>query len=61
MLVVPCCVTCGVADLGSFLAADTEKMLKLSDRLVLLSAGPQGDAVHFGEFIQKNLKLQAIM
>ena len=37
-----------------------DKMLPLTDSTLMLLAGEVGDCSHFGEFIQKNLKLNAL-
>eukprot|EP01147_Barroeca_monosierra_P009201 gene9201-1487_t len=39
---------------------DMDKMLPISPNALLLMAGPVGDCSNFGEYIQANLKLQAL-
>ena len=37
--------------------ADTDKMFKLSDHLVMLVSGESGDTVQFAEYMAKNIQL----
>ena len=37
--------------------ADTDKMFKLSDHLMMLVSGESGDTVQFAEYMAKNIQL----
>lgn len=39
---------------------DLDKMIQLSSKVGMLMSGPVGDCSHFGEYIQKNLKLNSL-
>eukprot|EP00730_Choanoeca_flexa_P018515 TRINITY_DN9003_c0_g1_i3.p1 TRINITY_DN9003_c0_g1~~TRINITY_DN9003_c0_g1_i3.p1 ORF type:complete len:210 (+),score=38.52 TRINITY_DN9003_c0_g1_i3:215-844(+) len=40
--------------------SDLDKMITVSEKNILLLAGPVGDCNNFGDYIQKNLKLNAM-
>jgi len=40
-----------------YIFSDSDKMFKLSDRLLMLVSGEPGDTVQFAEFISKNIQL----
>lgn len=39
---------------------DMDKSLAISPNTLMLLSGPNGDTVNFGEYIQKNLKLNTL-
>eukprot|EP00050_Salpingoeca_kvevrii_P010982 m.11886 g.11886 ORF g.11886 m.11886 type:complete len:194 (-) comp3186_c0_seq1:229-810(-) len=40
--------------------SNMDKMMALNPHTLMLTSGPVGDSVNFGEFIQKNLRFQAL-